>query len=192
MSNQEFYDSRPWQRIRYQALLRNDGRCECCGNRPTEGAPLHVDHIKPRSRFPALELDLSNLQVLCRDCNLGKSNKDATDWREQWWAQFCECCDLIKRYARDLANIKRVDSRSEDLRALKRLVILLHALYEGALYGGASDPKDVVLTYGDDSERLVALTLALAVVRRRIEEAASEAEAAAEAAPDFEEEVESV
>jgi 5-methylcytosine-specific restriction endonuclease McrA len=28
-----------------------------------------------------LELTLSNLQVLCEDCNLGKSNTDATDWR---------------------------------------------------------------------------------------------------------------
>jgi X-X-X-Leu-X-X-Gly heptad repeat protein len=42
---------------------------------------LHVDHIKPRSLYPARALDPENLQVLCRDCNLGKSNKDATDWR---------------------------------------------------------------------------------------------------------------
>lgn len=42
---------------------------------------MHVDHIKPRSKYPALELVLSNLQVLCEDCNLGKLAHDETDWR---------------------------------------------------------------------------------------------------------------
>lgn len=42
---------------------------------------IHVDHIKPRSKFPELSLVQSNLQILCADCNLGKSNKDQTDWR---------------------------------------------------------------------------------------------------------------
>ena len=40
-----------------------------------------VDHIKPRSRFPGLELDPDNLQILCSDCNMGKSNDDCTDFR---------------------------------------------------------------------------------------------------------------
>jgi 5-methylcytosine-specific restriction endonuclease McrA len=30
---------------------------------------LTVDHIKPRSKYPALALVLSNLRVLCRRCN---------------------------------------------------------------------------------------------------------------------------
>jgi hypothetical protein len=42
---------------------------------------IHVDHIKPRSSYPELELDIKNLQVLCRDCNLGKSNTCETDLR---------------------------------------------------------------------------------------------------------------
>ena len=42
---------------------------------------LHVDHIKPRSKYPELALDPNNLQVLCKDCNLGKSNLYNTDWR---------------------------------------------------------------------------------------------------------------
>ena len=44
-----------------------------------------VDHIKPRSRYPALELTLTNLQVLCNDCNMGKSNDDETDFRPDNW-----------------------------------------------------------------------------------------------------------
>lgn len=76
-----FYDSDEWRELRYRALQRHGAACQCCGNRATPGKPLHVDHIKPRSKYPELELELSNLQVLCRDCNLGKGAWDETDWR---------------------------------------------------------------------------------------------------------------
>jgi 5-methylcytosine-specific restriction endonuclease McrA len=76
-----FYDSDEWRNIRYQALKIHGGACQCCGNRASADKPLHVDHIKPRSKFPELELDLNNLQVLCKDCNLGKRAWDQTDWR---------------------------------------------------------------------------------------------------------------
>jgi len=77
----EFYASDEWRRVRYKALLRSRGVCECCGSAPTKRRPLHVDHIMPRSRFPELSLVLDNLQVLCADCNLGKGAWDCTDWR---------------------------------------------------------------------------------------------------------------
>src|SRR4051812_22617275 len=67
-----FYQSREWRDLRYKALLRSDGRCECCGRSRHDGVKLHVDHIKPMHRYPALRLTLSNLQVLCEDCNMGK------------------------------------------------------------------------------------------------------------------------
>jgi 5-methylcytosine-specific restriction endonuclease McrA len=40
-----------------------------------------VDHIKPRSTHPKLALAFDNLQLLCEDCNIGKSNKCDIDWR---------------------------------------------------------------------------------------------------------------
>lgn len=40
-----------------------------------------MDHIKPRSKYPHLELVFNNLQILCKNCNQGKSNIDETDWR---------------------------------------------------------------------------------------------------------------
>lgn len=76
-----FYGTPEWLRLRYDALVKAKGRCECCMNRPTEASPLHVDHIKPRSKHPELALDPSNLQVLCADCNFGKGNRDSIDWR---------------------------------------------------------------------------------------------------------------
>lgn len=76
-----FYETDLWRRLRYQALKRCGGCCQCCGARGARGHPLHVDHTKPRAKFPELELELSNLQVLCEDCNLGKGAWDRTDWR---------------------------------------------------------------------------------------------------------------
>jgi 5-methylcytosine-specific restriction endonuclease McrA len=77
----DFYLSRTWLELRYKALKLNDGKCCCCGRGRKQNVVLHVDHIKPRSLYPSLQLELNNLQVLCEECNVGKSNKDFTDWR---------------------------------------------------------------------------------------------------------------
>lgn len=53
-----------------------------CGRTPADGVKICVDHIKPRALYPALELEESNLQVLCNDCNMGKGRWDETDFRE--------------------------------------------------------------------------------------------------------------
>lgn len=76
-----FFKSRAWLELRYSVLKRSRGRCEACGARPSDVNPLHVDHIQPRSTHKHLELAEGNLQVLCANCNLGKSNIDDTDWR---------------------------------------------------------------------------------------------------------------
>jgi HNH endonuclease len=78
----EFLKSYEWRTLRYQALKESNGRCQCCGARPTLDSSLHVDHIKPRRKYPELALVLTNLQVLCEECNHGKGNRDETDWRK--------------------------------------------------------------------------------------------------------------
>lgn len=76
-----FYNSKEWRKVRYQALTIHGNNCMACGSSPEDGIVIHVDHIKPKSKFPELALDVDNLQILCADCNLGKSNIDDTDWR---------------------------------------------------------------------------------------------------------------
>lgn len=79
--NRDFYQTREWQGLRFRALQQSKGCCVLCGrSHRVDGVTLHVDHIKPKSRFPSLALDPTNLQVLCEDCNLGKGNRDTTDW----------------------------------------------------------------------------------------------------------------
>lgn len=77
-----FYDSKEWKRLRYRVLKKYGACCMCCGkNYKDDRVKIHVDHIKPRSKHPHLALDFENLQILCEDCNIGKSNLDDTDWR---------------------------------------------------------------------------------------------------------------
>lgn len=80
-TKKEFYSSRAWQILRYQAFEKYGNRCQCCGADPEDGLTMHVDHIKPKSTHPELALDLNNLQILCIDCNVGKINQWDTDWR---------------------------------------------------------------------------------------------------------------
>jgi 5-methylcytosine-specific restriction endonuclease McrA len=80
-----FYASDEWRALRYAAFAAYGRKCGCCGASPETGAVMHVDHIKPRFTHPQLALELSNLQILCADCNKGKGAWDATDWR--WKAE---------------------------------------------------------------------------------------------------------
>lgn len=81
-SSDDFYKSPEWRKLRYRVLKKYGANCMCCGqNYKDDGVKMHVDHIKPRSKYPHLALVFDNLQVLCEECNLGKSNVDETDWR---------------------------------------------------------------------------------------------------------------
>lgn len=92
-----FYETDAWRKVRYEALKLHGGSCQCCGRKPQECGPLHVDHIKPRSRYPHLELELSNLQVLCKDCNFGKGAWDQTDWRPLQSQIEADAAEFIQR-----------------------------------------------------------------------------------------------
>lgn len=76
-----FYKTSAWIQTRYRVMQARGARCECCGRTKADDVRLHVDHIKPRSKFPALELVEENMQILCEDCNQGKGAWDQTDWR---------------------------------------------------------------------------------------------------------------
>lgn len=61
----------------WAVLARDKWKCLSCGRSTQEhGVVLEVDHILPRSKGGSD--DMSNLQTLCKKCNIGKSNKDST------------------------------------------------------------------------------------------------------------------
>lgn len=93
-----FFKDRRWLELRYEVLSTFGRQCMKCGC--TDGE-MHVDHVRPRSKFPHLTYEFSNLQVLCRDCNVGKSNKFTDDYRPNSAtphistaakALLCDCC----------------------------------------------------------------------------------------------------
>ena len=64
----------PSLRLRFNVLKRDNFTCVQCGASPAKdpSVELHIDHIKPWSKEG--ETVLGNLQTLCSQCNLGKSN----------------------------------------------------------------------------------------------------------------------
>jgi len=58
--------------VRFQILKRDNYACQMCGATAADGAKLEIDHIVPVSKGG--QNDEDNLQVLCRDCNIGKSD----------------------------------------------------------------------------------------------------------------------
>jgi hypothetical protein len=58
--------------LRFEILKRDDYRCQMCGVTAKDGAALEIDHITPVAKGGGNDAD--NLQVLCRECNAGKSD----------------------------------------------------------------------------------------------------------------------
>lgn len=58
--------------IRYLVLEMGGGRCVLCGRSVADVVKLEVDHFIPCSKEGKTEI--SNLRVLCEQCNRGKSD----------------------------------------------------------------------------------------------------------------------
>ena len=58
--------------LRHEVFKRDNYTCVECGASKEDGATLHIDHKIPVSKGGTDEL--SNLQTLCSDCNLNKSD----------------------------------------------------------------------------------------------------------------------
>lgn len=80
VTTKEFLSTWEWKTLRYEVLVEQGAKCNCCGATAKDGVVMNVDHIKPRKTHPHLALTKSNLQVLCSDCNMGKGNWDDTSW----------------------------------------------------------------------------------------------------------------
>jgi len=61
--------------LRLEVLSRDNFRCVFCGKSPATdiGTKLHIDHTEPFSKGGKSTLE--NLQTLCEECNLGKSDR---------------------------------------------------------------------------------------------------------------------
>lgn len=53
--------------VKRQVLIRDNYTCQKCGLRDDD--IMCVDHIKPRSIYPELDKEMTNLQTLCPNCH---------------------------------------------------------------------------------------------------------------------------
>jgi hypothetical protein len=74
-----FYSSFEWRELRLKVFDMYGHKCLKCKSEDF----LEVDHIKPRSLYPEFELDINNLQILCKKCNSEKSNRNEIDYRNE-------------------------------------------------------------------------------------------------------------
>ena len=83
-SAMDSYYNKKWQLLRSELLEVYGAACSLCGrDYKTDGVVIQGDHIQPKIKRPDLALYFSNLQVLCRDCNVGKSYFYNTDHRSK-------------------------------------------------------------------------------------------------------------
>jgi 5-methylcytosine-specific restriction endonuclease McrA len=63
-----------WEEARHKALSDSGACCAHCGSKDN----LHADHIIPRCQHgPSIA---SNMQLLCRGCNLSKGGRTMEEW----------------------------------------------------------------------------------------------------------------
>lgn len=70
-ARRQFLRSPEWRALRAAVLAEMGAVCVKCGS--TE--QVQVDHIFPRSKFPELALERTNLRPLCWPCNKSKNTK---------------------------------------------------------------------------------------------------------------------
>lgn len=76
---EEFYRTPEWKQLRHVVIRRDGSTCRSCGKLIVDAFDLTIDHIKPRSRYPELALELTNLRVTCRPCNSSKGARDIVE-----------------------------------------------------------------------------------------------------------------
>lgn len=69
MKTKDFYKSKAWQTLRNQVMLRDKSRCKWCGRVVFQAGGPRVDHIETLKNRPDLAMDITNLRLLCAQCD---------------------------------------------------------------------------------------------------------------------------
>ena len=71
-----------WWKLREEIIKRDNGYCQRCWNKYgiLNDQKLEVHHIKPRSKYPELTFEESNLVTICRTCNAQLGTKEELDF----------------------------------------------------------------------------------------------------------------
>lgn len=78
-----FYNSKEWELLREQALLRDVGICVHCMKNGKITLADMVDHILPIKFYWEYRLTLDNLQSLCNPCHAVKTAEDKRKYKNK-------------------------------------------------------------------------------------------------------------
>lgn len=104
-------------KFRYQAFQVYGMKCMCCGVGKNE-LPLELDHILPISIYPEKEFEFNNTQILCANCNSGKSNKDFTDFRSNEQKERMKSHIELMPKNEDISLVNRLQQNIKEYRKL--------------------------------------------------------------------------
>ena len=83
---QEYFESKKsksvWNRdyIRRALLDSTNGKCCYCEKKIGSGkTDMHIDHFKPKSKYPDSVVEWDNLMPSCPDCNRSKNDHDTVE-----------------------------------------------------------------------------------------------------------------
>lgn len=83
---ESFYLTDEWLSLKRKVHKLYKCGCMKCG---IDSVETHIDHIFPRSTHPEFALSIHNLQILCKNCNVEKSNKNTIDYRSKEQIKMC-------------------------------------------------------------------------------------------------------
>lgn len=79
-ASSNFYATDEWRDLREQVLALYGPNCMRCDRKSLKP---HIDHIVPRSMDESLELEITNMQVLCKTCNCNFKQAQIMDFRTE-------------------------------------------------------------------------------------------------------------
>lgn len=79
---QKTIKSERWKKFRRMIIQRDNGVCQRCLAKRNilVGDNLEVHHIKPRTKYPTLVFEESNVITICKTCNLELGTREELDF----------------------------------------------------------------------------------------------------------------
>lgn len=93
----------------------SDNYCPICSDNYSDRGGKTIDHKLPRSQYPWLSMDFSNLWVICKECNIEKAEKNWYEYEHFIYQKYPEDYSAIKsaRPKKLLNSLKSESPESE-------------------------------------------------------------------------------
>lgn len=81
--SERIISSRKWGKFRLQIIERDNYHCQRCLHKygRIETTRLEVHHIRPRSKYPELIFERTNVITLCKTCNISLGTRETLDFK---------------------------------------------------------------------------------------------------------------